>query len=156
MKQLFLYALIVIFASCSSSNHIMADKKRPVGDAGWQIDEATANKMIKRLNKCGLRPCHNNFGIADHNRAERQFISASSDNKAEIDSVPARYRHKDERRYKENWGLEGQKDHYKVNGYKTWILKVTKSSGSMFFTTTYFDIYKICPPPLSGCVKPAQ
>jgi hypothetical protein len=82
----------------------------------------------------------------DSNNAQKQWLDSTYP-KAEISLVDARYRHADQRRYGELRGLRDTPERYKVRGYKTKIVKVVLTNGSMFETENYYDCYSIKPPP---------
>ncbi len=82
----------------------------------------------------------------DSNNVQYQWLD-STYSKAEISHVDARYRRADQARYGELRGFRDKPEKYKVKGYKTKIIKVVLTTGSMFATTNYYDVYTIKPPP---------
>ncbi len=130
--------------SCST-NHQINCASPGVGEQ-WRISDTIANRMIARLHQCGLfKPCHDNSKITDPNNAEYQWL-VSNYGRANITHVDARYRRKDQDRYRELRCITDEKK-WKVRGYKTQLVKVTMVTGSMYETTNYYDIYSLKPPP---------
>lgn len=144
MKKIFFYATLISLFSCGTSR-VITDKER--GDVeNWKISDTIAQKMIKRLNSCGLfKPCRDNSKVIDPNN-ENYLKLVSAYGKENVTNVDGRYRHADRHRYCELRGFEDHK-RCKVKGYKTQIVKVELPTGSMFAVTNYYDLYTIKPPP---------
>ncbi len=146
MKRLVLYLIIISTSFSCSSSFVVTYKRAEVGEA-WKISNEDAQKMISRFNRCGLfKPCHNNSKIIDPNNEQYQWL-VKEYRKENITLIDARYRHADQRRYGELRGLRDSSEKYKVRGYKTQIVKVVLTNGSMFDSENYYDIYSIKPPP---------
>ncbi|HEV8080103.1 MAG TPA: hypothetical protein VGP43_05285 [Chitinophagaceae bacterium] len=144
MKKLVFYVMLITLISCNT-NKLTGIKAAGVGEE-WKISEDVARGMINRLNECGLfKPCHNESKVTDSNRAELQWLKATYPT-AEIINVDARYRHQDQERYATLRGITDEKK-AKVRGYKTQIVKVVLTTGSMFASEYYYDCYTIKPPP---------
>jgi hypothetical protein len=146
MKKLVLYLIIISTSLGCSSSLVTSERRAEVGEA-WKISNEDAEKMISRLNRCGLfKPCYNNSKITDPNNDQYKWLENEYRN-ATITTIDARYRHADQRRYGDLRGLRDSSEKYKVRGYKTQIVKVVLTNGSMFETENYYDSYSIKPPP---------
>ena len=142
MKQFFY--LLVLF----SINFTVAktQDRAPVGE-DWKLTDEDKNGMLERLNECGLfKPCNNKSKVIDPDNENYKWILANYSNSAEISLVEARYRHEDIDRYRSMRGIEDSRK-YKVQGYKTVLVKVVLLTGSMVTITNYYDIFTIKPPP---------
>ena len=115
----------------------------------WYIsDPAVVKKLKDERMKCTTPKCHVPEVIINWNVAERhRLVKTYSDGRWEW--VKARYYVDEQNNYSINRGLSDP-DAGKVSGYKTRILKVTRTVRSAHgFTdeTNYFDIVTLCPPP---------
>jgi hypothetical protein len=146
MKRLVLYLIIISTSFSCSSSLVVTNKRAEVGEA-WKISDDAAQKMITRLDRCGLfKPCHNNSKIMDPNNEQYQWLIKEY-RKENISLIDARYRHADQNRYGALRGMGDAREKYKVRGYKTQIVKVVLTNGSMFASENYYDCFTVCPPP---------